>query len=379
MIYWLFEDYFSKAGLGFRIFGTGLLSFLIVIIFGPKMIRFLLKKKIGDNPDFDNAKLNEMNRHKANVPTMGGVLIVISIFVSVVFFANLTNLYIGSGLLGLVWLGGLGAWDDWLKLKAARDGSGRDGLRSHEKLLFQIGIGVLLGAFVYKYGVYSRDISEAGAVINPSRLFYLPFKSEPIPLNGFAYTAIMVFVMTAFSNAVNLTDGMDGLATGCTLQVTAVLIVFTWIVGVVSWGNYFNMPSVDFASEMTLMLAAIFGACLGFLWYNAAPASVYMGDTGSLALGGMLGYIAVVIRQEVVLFVAGGVFVMETLSVMLQVSYFKYTRKRMGGVEGKRLFKCTPIHHHFHMSGWKPTKVVIRFWILGILFAMLALGTLKLR
>ena len=157
------------------------------------------------------------------------------------------------------------------------------------------------------------------------------------------------------------------------------LLVFTWIVGVEVWSRFFTLPFVEFAHEMTLMLAAIFGACLGFLWYNAAPASVYMGDTGSLALGGLLGYIAVVIRQELVLFIAGGIFVMEALSVMLQVGYFKYTKKRSGGIEGKRLFRCAPIHHHFHLGGWQPTKVVIRFWILGALFAMLALGTLKIR
>ena len=219
MIYWLFENYFAKSGLGFRMMGAGVLSFLIVILLGPKMIRFLVRRKIGDNPDFDNATLNEMNRHKSNVPTMGGILMVISIFISVVMFANLRNLYIGSGLLALVWLGGLGAFDDWLKLKAAKDGSGRDGLKSGEKLLFQIGLAVLLSTFVYRYGDNTMDVSDAGNIVNPAHSFYLPFKSDPIPLNMFAYMLIMIFVMTGFSNAVNLTDGMDGLATGCTLQV----------------------------------------------------------------------------------------------------------------------------------------------------------------
>ena len=377
MIYWLWEDYFSRAGLGLRIGGAGVLSFALVILLGPRVIRFLIRKKIGDVPQFDHADLNEITRHKFATPTMGGALMVIAIFVALLMFGNLTNMYINSGLVALVWLGVLGGVDDWLKLRSAAGKGGRDGLKTWEKLIFQIGLAVLLSNYVYQWGQASYVVEGTGKLYNPAHSFFFPLTSAAVHLPYLAYLIIMVLVMTGSSNAVNLTDGMDGLATGCLIIVTVVFLVISWIVGVVRWADIFNLPFVPYSAEMTVLCASMLGAMLGFLWFNAHPAAVFMGDTGSLPLGGLIGYIAVITRQELLLVLAGGVFVMEALSVLLQVGYFKMTKGR--GMQGKRLFRCAPIHHHFHLSGWPETKVVVRFWLLGILFAILALGVLKLQ
>jgi phospho-N-acetylmuramoyl-pentapeptide-transferase len=378
LIYWLFESYFSRGGLGLRIGAAGALSFLLVLLLGPKIIRLLVRRKIGDVPDFDHADLNEITRHKSATPTMGGVLIVVAMFVSLVLFANLKNMYINSALVGLVWLGVLGGIDDWLKLRSAANQTGRDGLKSWEKLIFQIGLAVLLSNYVYRYGQGSFVIEETGKLYNPAHSFFFPFTTASVELPFVVYVLIMVFVMTGFSNAVNLTDGMDGLAAGSLAIVVIVFLVLSWIVGVVRWAAIFELPFVPYSAEMTVLCSAMLGALLGFLWYNAYPAAVFMGDTGSLPLGGLIGYIAVITRQEFVLLIAGGLFVAEALSVVMQVGYFKYTKTRNAGV-GKRLFRCAPIHHHFHLGGWPETKVVLRFWIIGIVLALLALGTLKLR
>ncbi len=373
MIYWLFEHFFAASGLGIRIVGAGALSFILVMLLGPKLIRFLIRMKIGDRPEFDHADLNEITRHKSSTPTMGGLLIVIAIFVSLLLFGNLQNMYIKSGLFALIWLGALGGVDDWLKLRRAMTDKKRDGLKSWEKFVFQVGLAVLLSVYVYRYG--SASYLEPG--FNPAHRFFFPLNNYSVHLPIFAYALIMILVTTGSSNAVNLTDGMDGLATGNLIIVTVFFLVISWIVGVVQWAALFNLQFVPFSAEMTVMCSAMLGALLGFLWYNAPPAAVFMGDTGSLALGGLIGYIAVVTRQELLLLLVGGVFVMEAVSVILQVGYFKLTKSR--GIEGKRLFRCAPIHHHFHLGGWPETKVVIRFWIIGMILAVLALGTLKLR
>ena len=221
MIYWLFQDYFSHAGLGFRIGGAGALSFVIVLLLGPKLIRFLYKERIGDNPQFDHADLNKLTRHKSDTPTMGGILIVIAIFASLVLFGNLRNMYINSALLAVVWLGGLGGLDDWLKLRNARSGNGgRDGLKSWEKLIFQIGLAVLLSVYVYKFGRSSYVVEASRGIYNPAHSFFFPLSEVVVHLPFLAYVIIMVLVMTGSSNAVNLTDGMDGLATGNLIIVT---------------------------------------------------------------------------------------------------------------------------------------------------------------
>ena len=367
MIYFLYETYFDKHGLLLRMSGAGVISFLIVLLLGPKMIRFLIRQKLGDRPEFDHADLNELSRHKSRTPTMGGILIVCSILASVVVFADLRNMYIRMALLALVWLGTLGGVDDWIKLRHSAGKSTRDGLKMWEKILFQIGLAVLLSIFMRKYGQRVPAAME----------FHFPFPVEPIALPLAAYVIITVLTMVGTSNAVNLTDGMDGLACGCVAIVTGVLLILAWITGQPDWSAIFNMARVRGSAEMTILCASIIGASLGFLWYNAHPAQVFMGDTGSLPLGGLLGYIAVVTRQEILLIIAGGVFVMEAGSVILQVGYFKLTKR--GGMKGKRLFRVAPIHHHFHLGGWAESKVVVRFWLLNVIFAALALATLKLK
>jgi phospho-N-acetylmuramoyl-pentapeptide-transferase len=366
--------YLFYKGLILRMAGAAVVSFLTVLLLGPPMIRFLIKRKIGERPEFDHADLNQLTRHKSNTPTMGGILIVIAVFVSILLFANTYNNYVRMALFALVWLGLLGGIDDWMKLRAwAGKGSGREGLRMWEKLVFQVGLAVMLAVSTYAYG---RESTVDG--VNPAHSLYLPFRADPIPLGLLAYAIVTVLTMVGSSNAVNLTDGMDGLAAGCVMIVAAVLLLLSEIVGVRAWARFFHLPLVAGSVEMTVVCAAMLGACLGFLWYNAHPAQVFMGDTGSLPLGGLIGYIAVVTRQELLLVIAGGVFVMEAGSVLLQVGCFKLTKRR-GGVQGRRLFRCAPLHHHFHLGGWAESKVVVRFWLLGIIFAALALATLKLR
>jgi len=364
LIYWWY------TGLILRMAGAAVVSFLLVLVLGPKTIRFLIRSRLGDRPEFDHADLNELTRHKSNTPTMGGVLVVIAIFLGVILFADMGNMYIRMALFALVWLGLLGGVDDWIKLRHSAGKGTRDGLRMWEKILFQIGLAVLLGIYMRWYGLGSL----------PAQRFYFPFSSASVSLEGLpvVFVLIAVATMVGTSNAVNLTDGMDGLAAGCVCIVTIVLLLLAWIAGVREWSGLFHLPLVPKAAEMTVLCAAMFGATMGFLWYNAPPAQVFMGDAGSLPLGGLIGYIAVVIRQELLLIIIGGVFVMEVLSVLMQVGYFRLTRPGPG-MPGKRLFRIAPLHHHFHLGGWAETKVVIRFWIVGIILAGIAIATLKLR
>ena len=375
MVVWLFGD----KDLILRISGAAVVSFIMVCLLGPRTIRALIRAKLGDRPEFNHAELNELTRQKSNTPTMGGILIFIAIFISVLLFANLRNMYIRMGLFALVWLGVLGAVDDWMKLRHAAGASSRSGLLSWEKILFQTALAVMLAIYIWHYGRESVVTSGTGDRINAAHSFYLPFRADPIPLALGVYIVITVLTMVGSSNAVNLTDGMDGLAAGCMAIVCSVFLLLSWVVGVTVWAKEgLGVQFVPGSAEMTVLCAAMFGACLGFLWFNSHPAQVFMGDTGSLALGGLIGYIAVVTRQEVLLLIVGGVFVIEAGSVILQVGCFKLTKGR-NGVEGKRLFRCAPLHHHFHLGGWPESKVVVRFWLLGIIFAALALATLKLR
>ena len=370
--------YLFYQGTMLRLTGAAVVSFLIVLLLGPRMIRLLVKRKVGDRPEFDHADLNQLTRHKSMTPTMGGILIVIAIFLSVLLFADLGNMYIRMGLVALVWLGGMGAVDDWMKLRQASGKGSRDGLRMWEKMVFQIGLVVLLSIGMRNYGSQSFVPDPSGQLVNPTRNFYMLFRTQPIYLAPVVYILFNILTMVGASNAVNITDGMDGLAAGCLVIVAGVFLLLSWAVGVRDLAMTYNLPLVAGSREMTVFCASMLGACLGFLWYNAHPAHIFMGDTGSLALGGLLGYIAIVTRQEMLLIIAGGVFVIEAGSVILQVSVFKLTKGKGGG-SGKRVFRCAPLHHHFHLSGWAETKVVTRFWVLGIIFATLALATLKLR
>jgi len=343
-----------------------LTAFLLVWLLGPRVIRVLMHKRLGDIPDFDNKDLNELTKHKANVPTMGGILILFAVASSTLLWANLQTFYIHLALFCLVWLAVIGAWDDWLKLTRKGKENTRDGLKFYQKLLLQFGLGVLLGFYIYKRGVNNEEI------LNTFRVLILPFVKDPITLSVPAFIFITIIVVTGTSNAVNLTDGMDGLAAGCTAMCCFAFMVLAWIAGDGRVASYLLVPSVPEAGELAVLCGSMMGACLGFLWYNCHPAQVFMGDTGSLPLGGLIGFVAIVIRQEVMLLLVGGVFVMEALSVMLQVGYFKATG-------GKRIFRIAPIHHHFQLGGWTETQVVTRFWMIAALFAVLALATVKVR
>ena len=345
-----------------------LLGFVLVVFLGPPVIEWLRRQKIGDRPEFDQADVNALMEGKKGTPTMGGVLIIFSIALTTLLVADLENFYVRMALVCLVWLGGVGAVDDWLKLTAGRRGGSRQGLTTFEKLLFQIGLAIILSYFTYNYG---RQVPEATR-------FYFPFlKNWAIPLSLGAYLLVGVLVLVGSSNAVNLTDGLDGLASGCMAIVSFAFMVLALIVGIEPLARFMLLPVLTASGQMAVIAGAMTGACLGFLWFNCNPARVFMGDTGSLALGGLIGYIAIVIRQELMLFLVGGIFVAEAVSVILQVSYFKYTRRRYG--EGRRIFLMSPLHHHFQRKGWTETQVVVRFWCVGAMLAVMALVTVKLR
>lgn len=380
MFYWLIKAnlvWLESHGLGFlRVFtfvefqtvAAILLSFLINIVAGPGVIAWLRKKKIGDRPDFDQADINAQMAHKKDTPTMGGVLIIFAIATAVGLLGDLGNFHVMMGLVCLLGLGLIGAIDDWLKLTAKQRGGGRQGLNSGEKLLFQFGLAILLSYFTWRYGQHV-----------PQRNFlYLPFfKDAMIPLGLLAFVAIGTLVIVGFSNAVNLTDGLDGLATGCTAIVSISFLILALVIGTRGLADALLFTYIKGSDQMAVMCGAMLGACLGFLWFNCNPARVFMGDTGSLSLGGFIGYIAIVLRQEPLLILVGGVFVAEAGSSFLQVMYFKYTRIRFG--QGRRIFLMAPLHHHFQKKGWSEQQVVVRFWLISAMLAAVALATIKLR
>jgi phospho-N-acetylmuramoyl-pentapeptide-transferase len=345
-----------------------LLTFLGVLALGRPTIGWLVRKRIGDNPDFDDADFNEMMKDKRNTPTMGGLLIVLAIAGITLLFADIRNFYVQMGLVCLLWLGAVGAVDDWLKLTSMRRQSGRQGLHGKEKLAFQIGLALLLGYFVYRHG--SRLDAATG--------LYLPFvKGFRVDLPLWAFLVVAVATIVGSSNAVNLTDGLDGLAAGCMAIVGVAFLALTLIISDERLSAYLLFHHIRQVGQLGVLCGGIVGASLGFLWFNAHPAKVFMGDTGSLALGGLIGFIALVIRQELMLFLIGGVFVAEAVSVMLQVGWFKWTKRRTG--TGRRIFLMAPLHHHFQKKGWSETQVVVRFWLIGAMLAVLALATVKLR
>jgi len=353
----------------FRSIAAVLTSVLIAFLIGPKIIRWLMRKKIGDRPEFHHATLNELTKEKANTPTMGGLIIILATLLTTLLWAKLNNPFVIKAIFLTVWFAALGAVDDWLKLTSIIRHRGRSGLFAWEKLIFQIGGAVLIASFLFADFVNIPD----------AKLFWLPFYKHGLPLANWMFILIAIFYISATSNAVNLADGMDGLAAGCVGIVSFVLVVLCYVASeamvrttTVTWSSYLLLPHVPQAGELCIFYSAILGAVLGFLWYNCHPAQTFMGDVGSLPLGAAMGYGALVTRNEILLFIIGGVFVLELLSVVLQVGYFKYTG-------GKRLFRCAPIHHHFHLIGWSEPQVVVRFWLLAAAFAALALATLKIR
>lgn len=353
-----------------------LLGFLLVYLLGPLVIRQLVRLKLGDLAEFDHAQLNALAADKKNTPTMGGVLIVLAIVVNTLLWADLGNFYVRMGLFCVIWLAAVGAVDDWLKLTASRRAGTRDGLRMWEKLVFQVALGALLAVFILRTGestLVELRFRELEAAYSPAyNVLSIPFYKPGIALTTPVFVLIAVIVMAGTSNAVNLTDGMDGLASGCMVLTAFAFMVLAYVVGTPDLARYLLFAHILGAAELAVLCGATVGACLGFLWYNAHPAQVFMGDTGALPLGGLMGYVAVVTRLELMLFIVGGVFVIEALSVLAQISYFKWTG-------GKRLFRCAPIHHHFRLAGWTETQTVVRFWLLAALFAAFALATMKLR
>ncbi len=357
----------------FRAVFAILVSFAVVWLFGPAVIRYLIRKRRGDIPDFEHKALNELTQHKANVPTMGGLMILLGVTIAVLLLADLRVFYIHLAFFCMAWLGILGGVDDLLKLLAKGKNNTRDGLKFYQKVLFQVALGVLLGFYIFKRG---GAMFEGSDEIEYYRILTLPFfkgdLGDPILLSFWPFLISTILVVAGTSNAVNLTDGMDGLAAGCLSLACFVFMLLSWAVGDPQVAGYLLYPHIPDAGELAVLCGAMMGACLGFLWYNCHPAQVFMGDTGSLPLGGLLGFVAIVIRQELMLFIVGGVFVIEALSVMIQVGYFKASG-------GKRVFLIAPIHHHFHLKGWTESQVVTRFWLLAVLFAALAFATTKLR
>ncbi|MHC4460154.1 MAG: phospho-N-acetylmuramoyl-pentapeptide-transferase [Planctomycetota bacterium] len=361
----------------FRSIAAVLTSVLIALVIGPKIIRWLMRKKIGDRPEFHHATLNELTKEKANTPTMGGLIIILATLTTTLLWADLWNPFVQKAIFLMVWFGALGGVDDWLKLTAGIKYRTRHGLKPWEKLIFQIGGAVLIASFLY--ADFARTTENGTPLIEDGIEFWLPFYKKGLPLANWMFILIALFYVTATSNAVNLTDGMDGLAAGCVGMVSLVLVVLCYVASEamtrttpVTWASYLLLPHIPQAGELSIFYSAILGAVLGFLWYNCHPAQTFMGDVGSLPLGAAMGYGALVTRNEVLLLIIGGVFVLELTSVVLQVGYFKYTG-------GKRLFRCAPIHHHFHLAGWSEPQVVVRFWLLAAAFAAVALATLKIR
>ncbi|MDH3583257.1 MAG: phospho-N-acetylmuramoyl-pentapeptide-transferase [Phycisphaerae bacterium] len=362
----------------FRILCALILTFGLVVFFGRRTIRLLVRLKIGDHPEFHHADLNRMTRQKSATPTMGGVLIAVSILLATLLLADMTNFYIQMALICLVWLAVIGGVDDWLKLTSARRVPGsREGLYMWEKLVFQVAIALLLGFFVHHYGTNNPETRVFNVLNMLFQRTYDPHQDfnlsqDLIVLGPWAFGIMSVFVIAGSSNAVNLTDGMDGLASGIMGIISFSFIVLCLISGTGEWSTRMLVPYVPTSAELGVVAGAMTGACLGFLWFNCHPAQVFMGDTGSLPLGGLIGFIAVAIRQEMLLLIIGGVLVAEALSVILQVGYFKASG-------GSRLFRCAPIHHHFHLAGWTEQQVVVRFWLITALLTAFALATLKLR
>lgn len=364
----------------FRALAAAVLAFGLVILFGKPTIAQLVKFKIGDSGLTDAEALQRGAASKKNTPTMGGLLTSGAVLAAVLLLGDLGNFYVNAGLLVLIALSLVGAADDVLKILASRREGGRQGLHSWEKLLFQLGVAALVSYFVFRHG-------DTGSGQDMAHVLNLPFQRTTLPGNGeinpsvwFLPVGVFVLIGTlliaGLSNATNMTDGMDGLAGGLSAIVAAGVVVLTMVAGWQATSQMLLVPYIPGAAELSVLAGALLGACLGFLWWNGYPAQVFMGDTGSLAIGGLFGYLALVTRQELVVLLMCGVFVLEIASVVLQVGYFKWT-KRSG--QGKRIFLCAPYHHHLHLSGLAEPKVVARLWIIGVLLLVLALASIKMR
>ena len=332
----------------------------ISFVVGPKLIRKLTEYKVGQSVRDDGPKTHLI---KAGTPTMGGALILVAIAISTLLWADLSNRYVWVVLLTTMGFGIIGFVDDWRKVVYRNP----KGLSAKAKYFWQSAIG--FGVAIYLVQT---------AVLPAETTLYVPFfKHLVFPMSSIAFVVLTYLVLVGSSNAVNLTDGLDGLAIMPTLMISAALAIFAYVTGHIFFSKYLGIPYVPGTGELMVFCAAMSGAGLGFLWFNAYPAEVFMGDVGALALGAALGAVAVIVRQEIILFVMGGVFVVETLSVAIQVTYFRYTKKKYG--EGRRIFLMAPLHHHYEQKGWKETQVVVRFWIITMMLVLVGLASLKIR
>ena len=349
----------------FRSGGAAVTALLLSWMLGPGMIGWLKRVKFGQEyaDKAEAAGVTERLHSKRGTPTMGGLLIVLTLTLTTFLWTEWNN-FVAVTLLALLGLCGLGFHDDYTKITEG----GAGGVKSHVKLVVQFVLAAGIGVYLWQVPATSQLITE----------IMVPFYKHPVATGASAAGLVLAMLtIVGSSNAVNLTDGLDGLAVGCTLIVSFVFLILTYVASNVKIAAYLQIPYEPGAGELTVFCAGMIGAGLGFLWYNCHPAQIFMGDTGSLALGGALGVMAILIHQPFVLVIAGGVFVLEAGSVMLQTGWFKYTRMRHG--TGRRIFLMSPLHHHFEKKNWHENQVVIRFYILGILFAVVALGTLKIR
>ncbi len=374
MLYYLakyLEVTFNPPGAGlfdfvtFRAAAAAITALCISLFIGRKIIAALKRNQIGEP-----GKKEAPKRHlaKAGTPTMGGLIVLLALIVPTLLFCDISSAYVILVVLVTLWLGVVGFIDDYLKVVKKM----KKGLIARYKIIGQLGIGLILGGIIYFFPDWFPGSYD---VLNTSTT--IPFIKDTLFDFGIYYIPITIFVLTAISNAVNLTDGLDGLAIGTVSIVALALALITYVAGNTVASEYLNIPYLKGAEELSIFCAALVGAGLGFLWYNGYPAQVFMGDTGSLALGGAIGAVMILVKKEYMIPVLGGVFFAESLSVTIQVLYFKYTRKKYG--EGKRVFLRAPLHHHFEEKGWPETKVVTRFYIVAILLAICGLVTLKIR
>lgn len=427
---WLTEEGFKFPGSSlwqfttFRVMLAMLLSLVITTVYGKRLIKFLQKKQLGESVR-DLGLAGE--QQKKGTPTMGGIIIILAIIIPTLLFANLDKVYIRLMLLCTVWLGTIGFIDDYLKIRAKRlakakgvdyKKSDSDGLAGRFKIFGQVMLGIIVGATLYFNNsvVVKREVAPHHATVyldekekttdakfdtvlidGKQKIFAsvktpittIPFLkghefnyAKLLPSNWRDYTYILyilivIFIVTAVSNGANITDGLDGLATGVSAIIGICLGIFAYVSGNVKFAEYLNIMYIPNLSELSIFIAAFVGACIGFLWYNSYPAQVFMGDTGSLALGGIIAALAIIVRKELLIPIFCFVFLVENLSVMIQVSYFKYTKRKYG--EGRRIFLMSPLHHHYQKLGYHESKIAVRFWIVTILSVVMAIVTLKLR
>lgn len=410
MLYYLF-DYLDKTwdipGTGvfqYITFRSGLaiiLSLLISTVFGKRIINFLRRQQIGETV----RELGlEGQREKAGTPTMGGIIIILATLIPVILLAKLDNVYILLLIVTTLWMGTIGFIDDYIKI-FKKD---KEGLKGRFKVIGQVGLGIFVGCVLYfhpnvtirqdvkissnKNIAQIENVQGISSFEEKSTATTIPFfknnefdYAELLAWTGKGYEnyawlifiPVVIFIITAVSNGANLTDGIDGLAAGTSAISVLTLGIFTWVSGNIIFSNYLNIMYIPRIGELTVYIAAFVGALIGFLWYNTYPASVFMGDTGSLTIGGIIAVLAIAVRKELLIPVLCGIFLAENISVILQVSYFKYTKKRFG--EGRRIFLMSPLHHHYQKKGYHESKIVTRFWIVGILLAIFSIVTLKLR